>query len=409
MASIIAQLDVDEHLQHLHDRYHEDKLVQCCRLLTGLRNYHKTLLTTDPQAAALLQSKLSTPFVKQVDDECAQLRDFTASLEDDVGWTLSYDGADTKVWYRREEGTTSHSIRIHGTIRAPLINIAALLYESDLYAQFLWYITDSTCLRVDHPSPLKRAVHVCAYTPWPMYNRDVALFAFAVDALDDADGNAILVTSRSLRADDPVENPPPAPASATGLSMGGRVVRAAVHDSGFELLPLKPGVTRARFVYNVDPILRFVPMAVVNWAARTLCRWSLRVLEARARDLSRVSPDYGIRMDEQPVYERMRGRLAQYWKQRGVSEGEEDAGEYSGAEEEGRASEDFDADVKPVVPASIVTSLIAGDTRRRDQQKEDSSSAPSLTSSLRKLISLQIFGTSASASADPIHPKTEDK
>lgn len=394
------KIDVDDHLQRLHDLYYEDKLVQCSQLLAELHDFRKTLSSTDAAAAALLQKKISTPLIKQVDDECAQLGTFQSALDHDIGWTLSYDGADTKVWYRREEDTNSHSIRIHGTIRAPLINIAALLYESDLYESLLWYVTNSTCLSVDHPSPLKRAVHVCTYVPWPMYDRDVALFAYAVDALDDTDGNVVLAVSRSLCETDPVSDAPPAPVSS--MTGGARVVRAVVHDSGFELTPVRPGVTRARFLYNVDPMLRFLPIAVVNWAARTLCRWSLRVLEARARDLERVSPEYAVRMSEQPVYERMRVRLSQYWKQRGVDVNSPDcitdAGEDDG--EPVRFSDDFDADEKQVVPTSIVTSLIAGDARKREVQKEDVSSSSSFTGLLRKRISAHFFGTGAADKAD---------
>lgn len=340
--------DLCAYLDRLDLLYRQDKILQCSRLLDSLHERLRALKSPNPSCpvAAHLQASLTSPAVASIQSECEQLRKFQANLRNTDGWNLSYDGADTKVWYRPEPNSTMHAIRVEGTIHAPLINIAALLYEADLYHQLFWYVVSSSALPVTHPSPLKRAVHISSIAPWPLHQRDVTLFAFAVDALDAPD-HSVMVVSRSITPADPVRGVPPSSA---------RMVRASFNTSGFELRPVRPGVTRARFLYNVDPHLPFVPPPLINWASRTLCRWSLRMLEANATDIARHSPPHVQRMATSPVYARFRARLDEFWAASGVAPDDAQSGDPPPA----RRSSDFDFDHKPEGPnVKVMKTLLA--------------------------------------------------
>lgn len=388
--NILAKLDQIETL------YRDDKLLKCAQLLREVRTaLNDENHNSDPtnnndvddiesKSAIISRAKeqLNTTTIRGIEAECKQVEAFKLSLKEDSGWTLSYDGAETKVWYKREEGTASHSIRIKGTIRAPLINIAALLYESDLYHELFWYVTKSSNIPVAHTSDFKRAAHITVYAPWPLNDRDVALYAVAVDALDD-DGS-VTVVSRSISDNDPIENGGiPTPVA--------RVTRAHFHNSGFELRPQSPGITAAHFLYNVDPRLNMLPMPLINWGARTMCRWSLRMLEARARDLIAVSPEYDTRMASAVVYDRMRSRLAEYWTAKGVPFDPIKGPNIDYTNTESRLSDAFNPDAQPEVPNSLVKSLI-------------SAQQPDL-SGMRKRISGKLFGTNSNP--DSKHPGKE--
>lgn len=212
------------------------------------------------------------------------------------------------------------------------------------------------------------------YAPWPLYKRDVAVYAYAVDALDEEDGGSVIVVSRSLTDADGIEGVPE-PAY--------RTVRVDMHHSGFELVPVEPGVVKAKFLYNVDPKLAFVPMAFINWVARTLCRWSLRTLESRARDLSKMPKEYEERLASSPFYEHIRSRQDQFWLSRGMSP-------QVVIEREGdicrlrQHSNEFDPDVTPSgPPTSIIKSLVRGE---RSEQSDPQTSSR-LTSRLSRLLS----------------------
>lgn len=363
-----------ELLHQIETLYYQDKILQCSWLLQKIKEeYH--LDNGDQDAGDTTLTPLNVKLLKTIELECAQVVAFKQALAQNDGWTLSYNGTDTKVWYRREIGASTHSIQLSGTIRAPLVNIAALLYESDLYHELFWYVTSSACIPVDHQSDFKRAAHITAFAPWPLCNRDVTLYSYAVDALDEEGEGGVIVISRSAREGDPVEQIP---------SPAARVVRADVHNSGFELRPVSPGVTTVRFLYNIDPCFNFLPMPVVNWAARTLCRWSLRMLEARARDLDVISPEYQRRVASSPVYDRIRTRLYEFWTTKGVPF-DPIKGPGCGYlnSTESRPSETFDPNVKPQIPASLITSLITGDSA------QPSAELPGL----RKKLSARLFGS----------------
>lgn len=301
-------LDFQYQLTLATNLYDDNKLLQASRVLYSLQDKLTALLndcTSDAitrQAALDAKARLAVSPFPNILSDLAEVQALRDKLNSSDGWILSYDGPETKVWYR-PEATSSHSILIEGTIRAPLINVTALIQEADLYPSLFWYVTNAKQLPLCRPSRLRRAVHITAHALWPLYDRDVAIHGFAVDALDDL--GCVLVMSRSIRDTDSVAVDVPPPAS--------RVVRVDMNASGFELVPISPDVTKARFLYNGDPHLAFLPMALINWAARTMCRWSLKTLESRAKDLNKVSPIYMERLSSEPVYEYIRERLTQYW------------------------------------------------------------------------------------------------
>lgn len=336
-------------LAELRSMYDSDKLLSASRLLYSLDAELKSTSCSTPHLQSL-QTELSTPFFTRVRHECTEVHRLRTLLHDRTGWTLSYSGAETRVWYRREEGMPSHSILTEGTIHAPLLNVAALMYEADLYEQLFWYVTRAYELPLPAPKRLRRAAHISMYAPWPLYNRDVAVYAYAVDALDEEEA-CVMVVSRSLKEGDEVDEPP-AP---------NKVVRVDMHDSGFELVPVSPGVVKARFLYNVDPHLAFVPMALINWGARMLCRWSLRTLESRARDLSKMPKQYQERLATAEVYEYIRGRLGEYWAAKGLSPETVQAEEHRVSRQSAQSG-NFDPDATPSgPPASVMKSVLRGE------------------------------------------------
>lgn len=368
---------LSEKLQSFSTLYATDKILQCARLLKELNSTIHTLEAGNPSdrviGLLLRQNLEQQSYFKQALTDCAQLTTLLSALDDVRDWTLSYDGVDTKVWYRRETETSSHSVRIRGTLHAPLLNVLALVYEVDLYQSLFWFFSSSTQLPVNHSSDLRLGAHVVTSAPWPLHDRDSVFYGFAVDALDE---DRILVVCHSILDEDPVKNIP-SPASG--------VVRATCHDSGFELKPISPDVTEAHFVYNFDPHLPFVPMAVINWATRTFCRWSLRLLESRAQRLHEISSQYTSRM-RAPVYERIRLRLESYWNSKGVPFEDTFGRTAIGAtSQDSRRPSDFDEDVQPHIPASILKTLLSGGTVRTGENVQEGQT-------LRKKLSAKLLG-----------------
>lgn len=352
---------LETQLAHIEDLYNKDKLLQASRALNELRDQLQTRGSSETSYAVLLKQLASSPFTRII-EECEEVHRLQEALHSTENWTLSYEGVETKVEYRREPQTNSHTVRTSGLIRAPLTNVAALIYEADLYEQLFWYVTSANVLPHESGSLMRRASHLQVYAPWPLHKRDAAIYAYACDGLDEDE--CVVVVSRSIKPKDEIE----VPDSET------RVVRVEMHVSGFELIPYSEGVTRATFLYNVDPHLQYIPTGLINWAARTLCRWSLRVLECRARDLGKVSEEYVKRMETGKFHEHIRMRLTEYWA------GKEGDGMAVG--EEG-SDGDFDADVVPEAPSGWVIKQLL--SRRTGEAERDTAGSRGILSRRQSL------------------------
>ncbi|PXF42782.1 hypothetical protein BWQ96_07489 [Gracilariopsis chorda] len=357
--------NMDKALEKVQELYKLDKLLQASRILSIMRSEIESLKSsvsvTSQQLAEKYEKCLLNPPYPTIVSECSQLESLREALHSEHDWTVSYNGVETKVWYRREPNTSTHSILIEGYIRAPLLHVAALVYESDVYERLFWYVTSARRLETEDSSAMRRAAYITVFAPWPLYNRDVAVYAFAVDALDEDD--CVMALTRSIDETHPLKEPVPPPSSLS------RTVRADMYNSGFILYPESPGVTKARFLYNVDPHLSFVPMALVNWGARTICRWSIRTLESRAKNLSRVSPLYEERIATEPFYEFVRRRLREYWERKGISPEKEHGHQHEGHSSPGRRSHSFDPEVQPQLPpTSVIKAIVRGDDSESGQR-----------------------------------------
>ncbi len=140
-----------EKLQRAVQLYKEDKLLQSARILEKVKDNLNELLndkTGDSdlqETAAELRKRLNEPEVLRIAAESEEVNTLKKSLESKIGWTLSYDGAQTKVWYRKEAGTASHSMLVEGEIEAPLLNLAALLYEAEFVYRTAWFVNPCGC------------------------------------------------------------------------------------------------------------------------------------------------------------------------------------------------------------------------------------------------------------------------
>lgn len=104
-------------LAHAEELYAADKLFQSARLIESVEAAADAVLA-DPRAAGDLQSvaqrvkaRLHSPELRQIRAESEEADELRRELHSEERWTLSYDGADTKVWYR-EEGSSAHSFRV---------------------------------------------------------------------------------------------------------------------------------------------------------------------------------------------------------------------------------------------------------------------------------------------------------
>jgi len=245
-------------LDHIRDLHAASKLLQC----------HRVLTTTDHHLPPLPRS----PSLSHIRRTCAESAAFYAALTDPDParpWTPAYAGPDARVFHRGEEDGACE-LKVEGVVHAPVMALMGMVYEVELYGDVFGFVKGVEVLA--ETGEMEKAVRVGFAAPWPLAGREMAAFAYAVDDLDE--GGAVVVVLRDVREGDvgrdgaQVEVPE---------AERGTVVRMEVRFAVMELRPQSATETDLKMMICVDPKLAFMPLAFVNWAARSVFRFSLRV------------------------------------------------------------------------------------------------------------------------------------
>mmetsp|Transcript_9446 Transcript_9446/g.19920 ORF Transcript_9446/g.19920 Transcript_9446/m.19920 type:complete len:382 (+) Transcript_9446:174-1319(+) len=311
-----------------------DKHFQSARVLQNVEREIETALKSiqDETERSRVQAGVEsvygrygeTKLIRQIEGEVLNVLELARSEED---WTLSYDGSSAKVWYRAERAENSsksnglHAFKARAELNAPVVNLCALLNETELFAELFWFVRKSAALQ--DLGRFRKSFHMQWQLLWPLSDREAPLLGYGVDGLDE--DNCFMTVTRSLAREDvdssgkQLEYPEPS-------SGRGQPVRMRAECLGFHFEPIEPTKTRATVVARLDLLLPFVPVALVNYSSRYFIRLSLHVLEVKAREMLGASPDSNKhlkameREDRREVYAWIQSRLEEHWKRHGKLE-----------------------------------------------------------------------------------------
>mmetsp|Transcript_9033 Transcript_9033/g.27151 ORF Transcript_9033/g.27151 Transcript_9033/m.27151 type:complete len:347 (+) Transcript_9033:88-1128(+) len=293
--------------------YGADKLFQAIRVFEQLENSigaatgsTSELSESERELVEEIRHKLDNDAsileMKKRSKECFELLRDCDSTDN---WEMRYNGQSTKVWYKREPGSAIHSVKTEGIISADFIRLASLIYETDLYPLFWWFVREMKDIK--KLGRCCKAVHGIYQAFWPIYDREVPILGYAVDGFDE--DNCLLLFFRSLRPDDidnegnVIELPEKPP----------RSVRIDLNIAGMKFVPAGKNATKMTLICNLDPKIASVPAPLVNWATRSVFRASLRMLEVKANDLDGMP--HIQRMQTNPFYTWLSERLNEYFEQ----------------------------------------------------------------------------------------------
>ena len=94
------------------------------------------------------------------------------------GWNRFKDQPKTKIYYKQEDGLNQITMYVEQEIEAPLINLAALLSEVQLFKNWIPMIKQSDL--VGEVSHLRKLAYFRANLPWPFEQRECFIQACGV-------------------------------------------------------------------------------------------------------------------------------------------------------------------------------------------------------------------------------------
>ncbi|KAM9989413.1 hypothetical protein ACTFIY_005444 [Dictyostelium cf. discoideum] len=208
----------------------------------------------------------------------------------------------------KEHGSGIHSVRIEGIIDQPIFNVCSIIMEADLYYTWIPRLLESKILNQD--DRFKRLIYCKASCPWPVHDRDICLYGYGVDMLEEE--NQVVVVSRSIRDQDLIGNTSLKYAETIIPQVKGNTVRAKSEISGFTIKPISATQTYVQVVSLTDPNMQLLPKWLLNFVTTQFCHYLFVMLRKQASDVA-SSNEYQSRIQSNPIYKEIKEKSDSYF------------------------------------------------------------------------------------------------
>ncbi|KAA8491557.1 hypothetical protein FVE85_2572 [Porphyridium purpureum] len=289
--------------------FHAEKHFQAARSLLALTEEAGVLNAqgaVDTECARYVE----IPLIRQIESEVLKTLELLRSEE---GWQISYEGNNTKVWYRQSANSSLNTFKVEGTLLAPVVNVAALLNEIDLFGELFWFMRQTK--ETERVSRTRTAFSIATSLFWPLSDRFANVLGYAVDGLDEDE--CMMIVCRDMDYDVDV-NAKGQKFAKVPVPKGAVPMRAEL--IGWQFVPIEPTLTTVRLVAHVDLNLSFVPSAFVNWASKAFARHTIATLDHQAKQLPPAHQQRLVDPERRQVYDWIDGQLRSYWEKKGKAD-----------------------------------------------------------------------------------------
>jgi len=203
-----------------------------------------------------------------------------------------WKGIQTSIW---KDADNKQSFKVCGVVDAPLFNILSLIYEVDLFKDWMPGCLNSS--KVASYSKFSMACYQEFFAPWPVSNRDTILKGYG-----DVDADGVCISMCSMQ-DDEIELLGDKCPPVAG-------VRAECEYGGIVFKPLREGGVQVSLMMKIDIKLGLIPSSLVNYVTEKVFPYIIQMMREKAKDLD---PKWQSRIDanEDNVYGTIRERLAE--------------------------------------------------------------------------------------------------
>lgn len=234
-------------------------LVSDAKILQASESLHSLRSFLSDRGAADLSIKLSSsPLSAEVEFKSRLISESMTLFEAAEGWKACRTSGKAEVRYSLDEFSGLHKFWVSSTIKVPLFNAIAVVYEIDLYEKWVPRIKFARELGSD--SRFDKLVHVELNAIWPVANRDFVVQGFGVDWMEK---NSILIIVSTKQEHPTIEIPNPQ----------GNVVRADVKIGAFRLEYAGEEECKCSLIINVDPQMKNIPDWLLNFCTGQVLGW----------------------------------------------------------------------------------------------------------------------------------------
>eukprot|EP01084_Bolivina_argentea_P028244 52512_1 len=228
-------------------------------------------------------------------------------------WTNVVDNVDDiSIWYRKEEGTDIHSLKLQNKMKCTPLDIIVVINEFDLLSTLISLIKVDIELIKEY-SPVEKIMYSKGHLWFPLKNRDCVVQVEAFESLDEY--GEIIIVGQSIDPNIDIDENDAKELNLRNEILGAdsKTVRMDVHLSEGLLKPLKFGgndnLTETICILNVDP-KSYVPKWLLNWANRTFAFYVAKIIRHRCENLR--GTEHAKRVATKPIYRKWKRDMLEY-------------------------------------------------------------------------------------------------
>ncbi|EFC45118.1 predicted protein [Naegleria gruberi] len=265
-------------------------------------------------------SKEEAELVKLIYKDGALAKMLLSEFSSSAGWNTCVDKDDCKTFYKQtckidggkggsEAEPSLHAIKIEGIIETPVFNLMSILYEVDLYKNWVPQLGECGVIKYLGGNGTSRFRFLSYFSfnlPWPMSSRDSLTYAFVVDRSDYEQDPSILVVIRG--ADTHKDS---SLADLISKHDNQTHVRVGIEYAGFLIKMLSEDTCHVSLIANVDPKLSYIPIWFQNWLTNNLSYLMISKLRQAAEKVP--NSEYSVRIkNNDQVYGEITRRLSKF-------------------------------------------------------------------------------------------------
>ncbi|KAL9648089.1 hypothetical protein ABK040_007456 [Willaertia magna] len=242
--------------------YKSDKSLDAYLLLKNIIHSDEDLTNFDHFVSQIyLDGKLSEKLIKE--------------LESNDGWAACIDKDRIKSFYKQKSNGI-HELKLEGVIDAPIFQVLSIFYEIDLYKNWVATMENSTIIQT-FESKYKFISYFSFNLPWPLTNRNIFSYAFALDRLTENKSVLIIVKGINPNLDNKY-------AEVIKTYKNDSYVTVDCEYAGVLIKYVNENETFVQIIGSCDPKLSYVPNWFLNLVTTNFssyCITKLRQLAAK--------------------------------------------------------------------------------------------------------------------------------
>lgn len=238
----ISSNDKDLALQKIFELYEEDKLHDAFSMYNEIKDVYKISLKNHPNLSELIQ-------------DWEEISLALKSFDDNEGWITESQDENIEIRFKQIPGTPTVSMLTEGELDVGMFNVVTMLYEIDLYTEWVPFCNKSQCL---HKLSRSRMIAMQEYGVRGLATKQTLVYGYGCNLLQSR--GFIMIVSKSC--DDSSHF------KGVELPIDPNVGRAKVNYCGFILKPISRTKTYLKLLTNFDPCIPIIPYSILNWFTR---------------------------------------------------------------------------------------------------------------------------------------------